>query len=56
MTPSGALFRRTLTTRQVERGVDEGDVRECLREVAELTAEARVILFRQEADIVAQGQ
>src|ERR1700687_2597440 len=54
--PLGTLFRRSLASRQVESGVDERDMREGLREVPELTSEARVILLRQKADIVTQGQ
>src|SRR5258708_32096188 len=52
----GTLFSRPLGSRQVEGGVDERDVREGLREVPELPSETRVILLRQEADIVAQCQ
>src|SRR5919106_3739771 len=41
---------------QVARGVDETDVRERLREIAEQPARARVVLLGQPADVVADSQ
>ena len=52
--PSRTLFRRTLRPGQIERGIDQRDVRERLREVADLTTEARVKLLGEETNIIAQ--
>src|SRR6476620_2335045 len=41
---------------QVERGVDQRQMRECLREIAQLPARARIVLLRPQPDIVAQPQ
>src|ERR1700731_4495062 len=54
--PRGTLFGWTLASRQIESGIDKGDVREGLREVPELASEAWIVFLRQKADIVAQGQ
>src|SRR5262249_17223125 len=37
-------------------GTDESEMRECLREVAKLPPGTRIVLFREQADIVAQGE
>jgi len=39
---------------QVQRGVDQRQMRERLREIAQLTFRARVVFLRQQADIVAK--
>jgi len=42
---SGALFGGSLATGQIERGVDQRDVRERLRKIPELAAQAGVIFL-----------
>jgi hypothetical protein len=54
--PLGPLLRRSAPRDQVAGGVDQGDVREALPEVAELTPGARVVLLREQAEIVAKRQ
>src|ERR1044072_6154083 len=51
----GALLRGFLGARQVERRVDQRDVRERLWEIAEVAVCARAIPFAQEPNIVAQA-
>src|SRR5688572_6314454 len=46
----------TVAPGQVARGVDQPDVRERLREVADLALEAAVVLLGQQADVVAQRE
>src|SRR5258708_32280003 len=52
----GALFRRALGTGQVERGIDQRDMRERLREIAELASQPRIVFLGQQAAVVGQGQ
>src|ERR1700676_3381790 len=49
-----ALLCRAFHPRQVERAVDERNVAESLRKIADQPAAARIIFLAQEADIVAQ--
>ena len=56
MAVRGALLGRSLAAGQVERCVDQRDVRKRLRKVPELASEPRIVLLGQEADIVAQRQ
>src|SRR5271166_4456875 len=56
VTASCSLFGGSLAARQIEGGVDQGDVRERLREVPELAPQAGIIFLGQEADIVLKGQ
>src|SRR3546814_15407414 len=49
-----ALLGRTAAAAQVVAGVDQADMRERLREVAELAAEPRVVLLGEQAEVVAQ--
>jgi hypothetical protein len=51
---SGALLGRAAARNQVVRGVDQGDVRKALREVAELMPRAPVVLPVEQAQIVAK--
>src|ERR1700759_1315295 len=51
-----ALLRGPLRAGQVVGGVDQCDVREGLWEVSDLPTEARVVLFCEKSDIVAQRQ
>ena len=51
-----ALLRRALRLHEIECGVDEPDVRETLREVADQAPLAQVVLLGQEAEIVAKLQ
>src|SRR5438309_6710105 len=51
----GALLDRLRLLAEVHRGVDERDVREGLREVAEVAARARVVLFREQPDVVGEA-
>ena len=37
---------------QVQRGVDQRQMRERLREIAQLTLRARVVFLRQQAEII----
>src|SRR5436853_888401 len=53
---SRPLVHRLRGVTEVERRVDERDVRERLREVADLAAQPRVVLLGQQADVVAQGE
>jgi hypothetical protein len=39
---------------QVQGGSDQGEMRECLRKISDLPPRVRVVLFRKQADIVAQ--
>src|SRR5712691_200411 len=55
MLPRSLMYRLGCVT-EVMRGVDERDVRERLREVADLAAAARVVLLGQQADVVAQRE
>src|ERR1700676_1676365 len=48
-----ALLCRAFHPRQVERAVDERNVAESLRKIADQPAAARIIFLAQEADIVA---
>jgi hypothetical protein len=50
------LPRRSAVARQVVRSVDESDVRQRLREVAEHAARTRVIFLGEQADVVAQRE
>ena len=49
-----ALLRGSLRAGQVVGGVDQRDVREGLRKVADLAGEARVVLLGEESDVVTQ--
>src|SRR5438477_11924872 len=51
----GALLDRLRFLAQVHRCVDERDVREGLREVAEVAARARVVLLGKQADVVGEA-
>ena len=51
-----ALLRRLRRARQVVRGVDQRDVRERLREVADQPLASRVVLLGEQADVVAQRE
>jgi hypothetical protein len=51
----GTRFRRRLRPAQVQRRIDDADVAEGLREVAEHAACARVVLLGQEANVIAQA-
>ena len=42
------------SARQIQGSIDQGDVRERLREVSQKTAATGIILFRQQADVIAQ--
>jgi hypothetical protein len=46
---------RFLLSRQIEGAVDEGDVGERLREIADEPARLRIVLLAEQADIVAQS-
>src|ERR1700722_13956354 len=50
------LLRRALRQRKIMRAVDEADMREGLRKIAELALAARVVLLGEQSDIVAQGE
>ena len=50
------LFARRLLTRERESGLDEPDVRERLREVADEALSLGVVLLRDEPEVVAEGQ
>ena len=52
----GALLRGLLGACQVEGSVDQGNVREGLREVALQTTLVRFVFFRQQAEIVTNRQ
>src|SRR5262249_6679672 len=52
----GALLGGPGGGRQVQGGVDQADVRERLREVAQKPAGLRVVLLREQAHVVAQPQ
>src|SRR5579875_1203665 len=52
----GALLRRAFCARQIEGGIDQRDMREGLREIAELAPLVRVVFFGEQADIVGQRQ
>src|SRR5205814_8311054 len=45
-----------LRAAEIECRVDESDMRECLRKIAKLAFRSRIILFREKADVVAQGK
>ena len=51
----GALVHRAVVVREVVRRVDEADVRERLREVAEQPLRRRVVLLGEQADVVARA-
>jgi hypothetical protein len=38
---------------QIQGGSDQGDMRECLRKISDLPPRVRIVLLRQQADIVA---
>jgi hypothetical protein len=48
------MERGTFAQRQVMSRVDQKDVRERLREIAELAFEMRIILLRQQPDVIAK--
>src|SRR5690242_527079 len=50
----GLLAARGLHTPEVERGIDERDVREGLREISDLSFDARIVLLGEQSDIIAQ--
>src|SRR5688572_12606196 len=52
----GALMRRAVRLHEIECRVDETDVREALREVADEPLRVRVVLFREEPQVVAQRE
>jgi len=39
---------------QAQGRSDQGEMRECLREIAELPPRMRIVFFREQADIVAK--
>src|SRR5262245_60420720 len=51
-----ALLGRFRCARQVERGVDERDVREGLREVSRQAPLARIVFFCKQADVVGEAE
>ena len=51
-----ALLDRLLDRAQVHRGVNQCDVREGLREVAQHALAHRVVFLRQQVDVVAQRE
>src|SRR5579864_7098276 len=52
----GAPLRGSFGAAQIEGGVDQGHMRESLREIAQLSPGCRIVLFGQEADIIAQRE
>src|SRR5205085_1609539 len=50
----GPMLSWSITPRQVMRRIDQSDVRERLREIADLPAGSRVVFLRQQSNIVAQ--
>ena len=50
---AGALLGWPAAASEVVGGVDQGDVREGLREVADQASRTHVVLFRQQSDVVA---
>jgi hypothetical protein len=54
--PFGALLGRAAARDQIVRGVDQGNVGKALREIAELAAGPWVVLFGEQADVVAERQ
>src|SRR3546814_1888043 len=52
----GALLRRAGSIEQVAGGVDQRQMRERLREIAELAPVDRVVFLGQQADVIAQAQ
>src|SRR5882724_582520 len=51
----GALLDGLGFLREVHRRVDERDVRESLREVAEVAARARIVLLREQTHVVGEA-
>src|SRR5579864_2021167 len=50
-----AMHRRRQVRQHVERRVDEREVRERLREIAELTLRSRIVFLREEPDVVGEA-
>ncbi len=50
----GALVCSAVYAAQAAGRIDEGEVRKCLGKIAQLPLGRRVVLFRQQADIVTQ--
>jgi hypothetical protein len=50
------MLGRSVSPRQVVRGIDQSDVRERLRKVSDLASGSGIIFFCQQPDIVAQAQ
>src|SRR5271163_1295143 len=50
----GALMHRLSRARQIIGAVDEREMRERLRKIADQALEVRIVFFAQQADIVAQ--
>lgn len=48
--------RRRLMLREIERGAQQRDVREALRKIAALAADARIVFLRQQSDVVAERE
>src|SRR5437763_1524784 len=53
---SGALLRRLLLASEVMRAVDEGDMGESLREVADQPSRRRIVFLGEQPDIIAQRE
>jgi len=49
----GMLLCRAADAAQVIRGIDQADVREPLREVSQLTPQARVVFLRKKPEVIA---
>ena len=50
------VLHRTIGAGQVVRGIDDGNVRESLGIVAQLTPRADVVFLCEEADVIAQSK
>ena len=50
----GALAQRIFGKHQIVGGIDQGNMRERLRKVADETLGARIVLLRQQPDVVAR--
>jgi hypothetical protein len=49
----GALAQRIFGKHQIVGGIDQGNMRERLRKVADETLGARIVFLRQQPDVVA---
>ena len=51
-----ALLGRFSIMREITGGIDQREMRKCLREIADQALAARLVFLRQQADVIAQGQ